>query len=160
MVLTECVCLCNSEIYEKIFKVLTEILFPTVMIVSIVTQLISQTRITSATEIELLILVVGCIQTVLSTVGSFMFEFYWMSNVVQIQPGSFIETEKIKYMFDGRYILYFLSPWVFTNMASSWYYLYYNHVFNWYTHLMIYMPILVYVLILLSGRALTKILRG
>lgn len=159
MVLIECVCSCDSETCGKISKVLAAFFFPVVIIVPILTQIILQTRITSATEIEQLIFIVACIQTGLSMVGSLALGFAIAHD--RTEEAFCSAHANIMYMFYGGYTLYYLPPWVLINMASSWYYLDHNRdqVFNWYTHLMIYMPILVYIPILPFGRSLAGVLR-
>lgn len=158
MVLVECVCSCDSETCGKISKVLAAFFFPVVIIVPILTQIILQTRITSATELELIILSAACIQTGLSIVGSFALGFSIAHD--RVEEAFCSAHTNFAHMFYGGYTLYYLPPWVLINMASSWHYLGNGHVFNWYTHLMTYLPILVYVPILLFSRALAGVLRG
>lgn len=132
------------------------IIFPWVIEIILITQQIPQHQIITLT-------VCGSIQTIISIFGGFKMGMDSKVNCCSKKTGK-DSCEDIwcgcptnyRSLFSGGYVLYFLPQWIVANMIISWTLLNHSVVFPLYTHIMIYMPILMYTPFLFIGCAYSK----
>jgi len=165
--------------FKRSMKVFTGFFFLTLILAPPIIQIVAQTLTTNP---ETIILWVGVAQSILSIFGAVPLgcfardcgkkccrledeRFYGKRTCCHTKyddDAKFIFCKpcfNFLAMLSGGFTLYYLTPWLIINMTSSWYYINSGHLtLQSYTHLSVYMPILVYGPFFMAGYGIGKLL--
>jgi|SRR5579872_5864998 len=132
----------TKERSYAISRIVASVMFLIVIIGPIIIQIIFQTR---TNEPEPILLWAGIAQSILSIIGGIGLGIVVAINDADLYNDMWCSPcTKLEAMFYGGFTIYYLPAWVFLNMCSSWYYINHGITLEWYTHLAIYGPLLVY----------------
>lgn len=138
-----------SLCFKGFLGIITAFFFCVFIICPFIIESIVLSEQNSLSDKQLTLLICSSIQTLISMWGGYKLgilarrlnsydEFtecnkFWCTSITNI--GSLLS---------GGYVIYSLPSWIVTNMIASWV-ISSKNVFPWYVHLMIYMPLIVYV---------------
>ena len=155
-------CFCPREAFsskEKVESMLCAFLYISLIVFPTIIESILLAQQTSENQI-ITLLICGIIQTILSINASFRWGFMSRNsekyheedqsneyfNKVWCKP-----ITKYDSLFSTSHIVYLLPQWIVTNMISSWALVDHDIILPWYVHLLIYAPLIVFIIFFTIG---------